>query len=162
MGGGWTVSNVTTLAFFVPCLPVAQPRQRHALRRRANGAMSIANYTPKDHPVTSMKQAVQLVAKSEMKKRKITQFDGPVHVDVVAWFPRPVSKVWKTKPMPAYWHTSKPDRDNLDKAVLDSMTGVVFRDDSQVCSGHVEKRVVAGSDKCGLVITVISLLEGME
>lgn len=31
------------------------------------------------------------------------------------------------------WHCKKPDIDNLVKLVMDSMNGVCFRDDSQVC-----------------------------
>ena len=30
------------------------------------------------------------------------------------------------------WHTSKPDADNVAKAILDACNGVVFRDDSQI------------------------------
>ena len=33
-------------------------------------------------------------------------------------------------------HRSKPDRDNIDKAVLDAL----FEDDSGIAAGHIEKR----------------------
>ena len=32
------------------------------------------------------------------------------------------------------WHTKRPDLDNLIKLILDSMNGIVFKDDSQVCA----------------------------
>ena len=38
------------------------------------------------------------------------------------------------------YHTDRPDFDNLCKITMDALTGVVFRDDSQVCDIHVVKR----------------------
>lgn len=39
-----------------------------------------------------------------------------------------------------YWHTKKPDLDNLIKAVKDSLTGIVYRDDGQICLETANKR----------------------
>ena len=36
-------------------------------------------------------------------------------------------------------YTRKPDKDNLEKFLLDAMSGIIFYDDNQVCSGSVEK-----------------------
>lgn len=33
----------------------------------------------------------------------------------------------------AYYHTSKPDLDNLTKALKDALNGVIYVDDSQIC-----------------------------
>lgn len=33
------------------------------------------------------------------------------------------------------WCTNQPDRDNLEKAILDAMNGVIVRDDEQICFG---------------------------
>jgi len=38
------------------------------------------------------------------------------------------------------WPTSRPDVDKLSRAVLDGMTGVVFRDDAQIVAKTVVKR----------------------
>lgn len=73
--------------------------------------------------------------------------EGPIRVEITAYFQRPKghfksgknsSTLKNTAPA---WHTSKPDRDNMEKAVLDALTSVgVWRDDSQVCAGEVQKR----------------------
>lgn len=55
-------------------------------------------------------------------------FEGPVTVMVVFHMPRPKSHP-KTKQT---WPTSKPDVDKLLRAVLDALTGIAFKDDSQV------------------------------
>lgn len=55
---------------------------------------------------------------------------GSVHLVIVFHMPIPKSlpkKDWEG------WHRKKPDIDNLVKLVLDSMNGICFLDDSQVC-----------------------------
>ena len=53
------------------------------------------------------------------------------------------------------WRTSKPDTDNLEKALKDEMTRLhVWHDDAQVCSEIVEK---FWSDPCGLFVSVEEL-----
>ena len=71
---------------------------------------------------------------------------GPVSVSCLAVFGRPKGHFRTGKfsnqlnPRTAkHWHTSKPDRDNVDKLILDSLTGIFWRDDSQVCAGGVSK-----------------------
>jgi Holliday junction resolvase RusA-like endonuclease len=48
-------------------------------------------------------------------------------------------------------HTSKPDIDNLQKALLDGMNGAVFRDDSQIVRAFTTKIY---SDKPGVDVRV--------
>jgi Holliday junction resolvase RusA-like endonuclease len=36
-------------------------------------------------------------------------------------------------------HTKKPDLDNVAKAIIDGMNGIIFKDDSQITSLHVTK-----------------------
>lgn len=53
------------------------------------------------------------------------------------------------------WRTSKPDTDNLEKALKDEMTRLHFwHDDAQVCSEIVEK---FWADPCGVYIVVEEL-----
>lgn len=63
--------------------------------------------------------------------------------------------------MPQIWHIKKPDRDNLDKAVLDALTGIFWHDDCQVCSGTIEKQIADGDSKSGVEVFIYKL-EGME
>ena len=53
------------------------------------------------------------------------------------------------------WRTSKPDTDNLEKALKDEMTRLHFwHDDAQVCSEIVEK---FWADICGVFVQVEEL-----
>ena len=127
----------------IPGVPVAQPRQRTRIAGGA-GKMFTQNYTPAKHPVQEFKLAIRRALESQ---GVADVWRGPVCVDWVAVFPRPSGMVWKRKPMPRYRHTAKPDRDNLDKAILDAFKGVLLADDSQVCSGSMEKWVASGSEQ---------------
>lgn len=84
---------------------------------------------------------------------------GPLDLHVAFFFPRPQShyrtgkNAHELKPSAPSWHTSKPDADKLLRAIGDSLTGVVARDDSQFA--HVEAFKYYGSP-CA-VVTVRSL-----
>ena len=113
--------------------PVGQPRHRiSTLRGHAK------MYLPCRHPVHAFKKAVRLAIGKPRKH------SGPVEIVVNAWFPRPKAKTWKTKPMPAYRHTRKPDADNVLKAVLDALNGVAWVDDAQIVTATVRKFVCSG------------------
>ena len=71
---------------------------------------------------------------------------GPLCVDIDFYFPhikghygtgRNEGKLKASAPI---WHTVKPDRDNLDKLVLDTLSKKFWRDDCQVCDGRITKR----------------------
>jgi Holliday junction resolvase RusA-like endonuclease len=70
---------------------------------------------------------------------------GPVAATIDAYFPRPQTRPKKIPK--AAWASglpvrfaSKPDRDNLDKAILDACTEAgLWHDDDQVCDGPVRK-----------------------
>jgi Holliday junction resolvase RusA-like endonuclease len=71
---------------------------------------------------------------------------GPLRVTIDFRFARPKSHYRTGKhsaelrPDAPMFHTSKPDRDNAEKAVLDCLTRIgMWRDDSQVCCGEVRK-----------------------
>jgi len=80
-------------------------------------------------------------------------YDGAVAIEATAVFPIPTS--WpKRRKEAAHWHTSKPDADNVAKALGDGLNGVAWKDDSQVASMRVLK--VYG-DTPGLHVTVTAL-----
>ena len=67
--------------------------------------------------------------------------EGPIAVDVEAIFEPPPS--WSKKKRAAHmgqWHTQRPDRDNIEKAILDGLNRIAFVDDSQVAAGSSLKR----------------------
>lgn len=56
-------------------------------------------------------------------------FTGPVFVRASFFLPRP-----KSLPRKVSYHLKKPDLDKLLRATKDALTGVLYRDDSQVVS----------------------------
>jgi len=69
----------------------------------------------------------------------------PVIVDMLFYFERPKSHFGTgrnagilKKKAPEY-HTQKPDKDKLGRAVHDALTGIAYHDDSQVIGGKVFK-----------------------
>lgn len=70
------------------------------------------------------------------------KLSGPVIVAVQFTFqvPASLSRKEREERLQRKYHFQKPDRDNLDKAVLDAITKAgIWDDDCQVCSGVVEK-----------------------
>lgn len=53
--------------------------------------------------------------------------------------------------------TSKPDLDKLNRAISDALTGIVFKDDSQVVKLESTKLYCGPEDKMGVFITIDSL-----
>ena len=59
------------------------------------------------------------------------------HLSWKAYLPVPASWTKRKKAeMAGALHRAKPDRDNIDKAILDAL----FTDDSGIAAGHLEKR----------------------
>lgn len=55
---------------------------------------------------------------------------GKIKLVIIFFMPIPKGS---SKMRDGEWHTKKPDLDNCVKLILDSMNGIVFEDDSQVC-----------------------------
>lgn len=123
----------------VPGTPIARPRQRVGIR--GNHAVT---YTDAKHPIHSYKAAIRLAWAAAVG---VAPTEQPVTMRIEAVFPRPKGKIWKTKVMPSYPNCSKPDVDNVGKAVLDALNGIAYRDDSQVWLLTVTKRVAAGDEQ---------------
>jgi crossover junction endodeoxyribonuclease RusA len=86
---------------------------------------------------------------------------GPVFTSVTFLFARPkVHYVGSNpdKPLKAsapFWHTSAPDRDKLERATNDALTGVIWKDDSQVAGTFSRK--IYDADFPGAYISVWTL-----
>lgn len=144
-----------TLSFFATGTPKGQPRVRAFVRGRHAGV-----YDP--GTADDWKACVMLAAKQAISgdlPRPI--FSGPLRVDLVVVFARPKSHFTSKgflKPTAPVWHTGKPDRDNLDKGVLDALTQIqMWPDDAQVCAGGVTKRFAAEHEASGCQITINAL-----
>lgn len=65
---------------------------------------------------------------------------GPIIINLTFHMPIPAS--WSKKKqqrMEGQPHTTKPDRDNLEKGVCDSLNKIVWKDDGQVFDGRTQK-----------------------
>lgn len=96
--------------------PVGKARPRFG-RRKDGGVMT---YTPRETKL--YEQNVKSLAQVAMFGKDM--IEGPVKVTIKAYFQH------KTK---AGWHISRPDLDNIVKAILDGLNGTVFSDDAAVC-----------------------------
>lgn len=138
---------MSTITFFVAGLPKAQPRVKFASRGKFGRA-----YTPDS--ANDWKALVML----EAKKHFSAPLEGPIAVTLWFAFPRPKSHFnskGELRESAPYWHTSKPDRDNLDKCVLDALTTIgAWRDDCQVCKGTIAKHFTAPGDSAGVAIII--------
>lgn len=127
------------LSFTVFGSPIAQPRQRHKVVRE----QFAMNYTPSNHPVRQWKYNVSMTALEAISKQASSlprPLDaGPLRVDIDIFFPRPQKFKARKYSAGPIRHVCKPDRDNIEKAILDALKGIVFVDDCQVCAGEVKK-----------------------
>jgi Holliday junction resolvase RusA-like endonuclease len=86
--------------------------------------------------------AEQVFLQLAMPHRPRKPLTGPLRVDLV--FVMPIPSSWHPREKAAAtngarWPTGKPDRDNLEKLVLDALNKVFYLDDSQVCTGEITK-----------------------
>lgn len=144
------------LALTIPAVPVGQPRPRAVAfggRARMHELTHVrqADGTRKPHPIAAFKATCRLSVQQVFHDPPL---EGPLRVDLTFVFPRPQGLIWKTRPMPRLPHTKKPDRDNVDKAVMDALTGLLWRDDCQVISGTIEKWIAGGDEQPHVRMTV--------
>lgn len=115
------------VSFTVAGEPKPQPRPR-AFRRGAHASV----YNP--DTADAWKAAV---AAEALRCRPPKVLQGPLWVSLAFWLPRPK---WLQGRDYIEWHSSRPDVDNLAKAVLDAIQGCGWwEDDGQVADLAVRK-----------------------
>jgi Holliday junction resolvase RusA-like endonuclease len=116
-----------------------------------------ADGSRKAHPIVAFKSTVRMVFAEAYHGPPLV---GAIRCDVVCVFPRPKRLVWKTRTMVREYHTGKPDRDNLDKSVMDALKGLAWVDDQQVCAGFIEKWYASGDEQPHVWIRIRQLEVG--
>lgn len=140
-------SPIKVIDTFIPGIPKATPRTRSFSRNEKAGV-----YTPKT--ADDWKSIIALY----IRKYHGLKHSGPVRVELRFYLPRPKRLMRKKDPDGPIWHTSKPDKDNLEKAVLDIMTNCqIWEDDSQVCSSEVNKYYCGKSGRTGLALKLYTI-----
>lgn len=135
-----------TVVFTVPGKMAG--KERAGRHRLADGRT--VSFNPKK--TLSLEGAVRHLASLQM--RGLALMDGPVMMEIVVY--RPTPKSWsKAKRGAAFWDTAKPDWDNVGKLVSDALNGVVYRDDAQIVSGHVLKRLTLDEARATISISTM-------
>lgn len=75
------------------------------------------------------------VIKFQVQDFPVAPLEGPVGLYLTFYLPRPQSAPRRVQ-LPA----KKPDLDKLARACLDALTGIIYRDDSQVVELYCRKR----------------------
>lgn len=130
-----------SIIFTVTGDPKGQPRPRAFARKMGN------KYVARVFESGTAEEWKSLIATAAKPHAPAEQITGPVRLNATFIFKRPNGHFIANNPArplraeAPHWHTNKPDRDNLEKALLDAITqlGVFWRDDMQVCAGEVQK-----------------------
>lgn len=135
-----------TVAFFVP----GAPQSKGSFTRMPNGAMLPAGTKESRERKLSWARLVHECGELAMMGRDV--WHGPVRIMVEFSLAYPVSSMRKYQM--GWWpHLKQPDVDKLMRALLDPLSGVVWRDDSQVCFALVNK-TYAWDDHPGTTVVV--------
>ncbi len=135
----------------IPGKPVAQGRPR--FYRRGNFVVAT---DPKASKV--YKADIQYLAQKHKEDNNIDELlDGPLGLDIMAYFPCPKSRWRKTNPRPEEHHAKRPDADNIAKAIKDGLTGVFYHDDSQISELFIRKRIAAQGEAPRIVVSLYTL-----
>jgi Holliday junction resolvase RusA-like endonuclease len=127
----------------IQLLPIAQPRPRARGIQLPGGRITARVYHQASHPVTAYREEIAYRVRQEWPDDPL---EGPLRLDLAFVFPRLQRLMWKRKDMNLTRKDTKPDTDNLRKPVMDCITGIVWKDDSQVCDGWTKKFYAAGDE----------------
>lgn len=121
--------------------PIGKARPRFG-RNKHSG--KVVTFTPK--ATKDYEQEIATTAQCAMFGKML--MEGPLKVTITAFF------LHKTK---QGWHTSRPDIDNVVKAVLDGLNGVVFKDDAAVAHVDATKQYVNDEQMERVEIQVVNV-----
>lgn len=115
-----------------------------------NGAMLPAGTTQSRIKFNQWRVDIKNAAVTAMGERQASTL--PIRLMCEFQLPYPTSSIRKYQ-MGWLMHTKKPDVDKLMRALLDALTGIVWKDDSQVCFSMVNK-VYAWNGKPGAEVII--------
>lgn len=119
------------IEFTVPGTPTAKGRPRFS----RHGSF-VRTYTPEK--TYRYEQLVQL----SFMQAGLPKLSGAVKVGIIAFFPIPKSASKKKHEQMVNGeirHTTKPDGENVSKAILDALNKIAYEDDSNIVELHIEK-----------------------
>lgn len=148
------------VTFLVPGQPVGKGRPRSVTRKRRDkvtGKMGtyLAHITPEK--TERYEESVQAAARLAMTGRALITGPVMVELDITVQVPQSWSKKRKSQALAGQiFPTTKPDKDNVIKAIYDGINGIVWKDDVQAVDGHQRKRY---GDVPGVRVRVVPLMD---
>lgn len=139
----------TTIVTVIPGDPCAQGRGR-AVRIGA-GVRIIDPARSRSWKGAAQVHYIQQVLAHDVPRPAFP--DGPLKMEVDAYFTRPKSLGAKASPL-AIYRPSRPDADNIGKACMDAAIGVLFGDDAQVVHLTIRKFYAAVGDGARVEVSI--------
>lgn len=133
--------------------PIAQPRP--TADGRGKFVRMIA--AKSGSPVIPFKAEISLRVRRAMANLKLIPASGPVFLELDLVWQRNKKDV-KNNPTRRLWKATRPDCDNVAKAVLDALTGVLFVDDNQIVGLAVRKYFGAIGESAHVRIGLTALI----
>ena len=125
---------IPVVKFSVEGVPVGKGRPKFA--RRGNFVQA---YTPTK--TKTYEQQVADAARVAMGAKLRTMEPVQLNMDIFVPIPKSWSKIKRARALNGVeYPTTKPDIDNVAKAVFDAMNGIVFQDDKQIINHCITKR----------------------
>lgn len=137
------------LAFWAYGTPRPQGSKKHV----GNGRM-----VEQSKHLKEWRAVVTEAASRAMRAAKATPTPKPTPIEVTAVFKMDRPKRLKSGDFAEHLHTSTPDGDKLERAILDAMTGVVYEDDSQVAVVNKRKRYAYPNEDPGVFVIIRELM----
>lgn len=134
-----------TLKFSVSGTPKAKGRARahgHVIQTKSGPRAAVRLFT--DGETARAERIVRDKFKKSFEGH--IPWTGPILLQFTAVFEIPASftKAQRTAALQGkLYHTSKPDKDNVEKLILDALNGIAWVDDSQVMGGGMKRYGVA-------------------
>ena len=114
-----------------------KPMAKQSFRTNRKG------YKYLDASVVKYRKTLRTMAIAQIQEQKAEKLDGAISIEILYSFQRPQSlkksernEIDSGKSMPK---TTKPDIDNLSKAILDALNGIAWNDDAQVSEIKAKK-----------------------
>lgn len=137
-----TPGSTTRSAFFVRGYPIAAPRPRI-------GRFHVYHDDRADPWKSQIASAFMTLRQAPLR--------GPVELNLQFLFQRP------KKDAVRFWKESKPDLDNLEKSVMDALTGArAWDDDAQVVLLQSLKRYALPDEFSGVYVEIAALPQSFE
>jgi Holliday junction resolvase RusA-like endonuclease len=134
-----------TLSFTI----LGEPKAKQAMKFFKRGNF-IGTYQPK--VVLNYADSVRAAVAETMIKEQVSLLQGAVSLTAKFYFSKPKSRQRKATAGVDLKKITRPDVDNLEKALSDGLKGILFRDDAQVWKVVKEKWETDGQARTEIIV----------